>query len=183
MPDLPKFEWVVSGCLPNFQRTENWPHGHSLDGDGARTTLKKGSDGIICLASGVIGSKDASFNQNTTCRQLSTMGFFVHISNKRDGLLPASDAHCLGSIKKPGGVPGLSGDPYENRTRDSSVKGRRLNRLTNGPCFKVCKDKTLRYFIKIFHERILYFYIPVRFTRCYIIGLFCARLPMEVSIL
>ena len=25
------------------------------------------------------------------------------------------------------------GDPYENRTRDSAVKGRCLNRLTNGP--------------------------------------------------
>ena len=27
----------------------------------------------------------------------------------------------------------LSGDPYENRTRDTAVKGRCLNRLTNGP--------------------------------------------------
>ena len=26
-----------------------------------------------------------------------------------------------------------SGDPYENRTRDTAVKGRCLNRLTNGP--------------------------------------------------
>ena len=25
------------------------------------------------------------------------------------------------------------GDPYENRTRDTAVKGRCLNRLTNGP--------------------------------------------------
>ena len=27
----------------------------------------------------------------------------------------------------------VGGDPYENRTRDSAVKGRCLNRLTNGP--------------------------------------------------
>ena len=26
------------------------------------------------------------------------------------------------------------GDPYENRTRVTAVKGRCLNRLTNGPC-------------------------------------------------
>ena len=25
------------------------------------------------------------------------------------------------------------GDPYENRTRDAAVRGRSLNRLTNGP--------------------------------------------------
>ena len=28
---------------------------------------------------------------------------------------------------------GIRGDPYENRTRVSAVKGRCLNRLTNGP--------------------------------------------------
>jgi hypothetical protein len=44
MSDLPKFVWVVSDCLPNFQRAESRPHGHSLDVDGVGTTLKKGSD-------------------------------------------------------------------------------------------------------------------------------------------
>ena len=36
--------------------------------------------------------------------------------------------------QNPGQRPGqIDGDPYESRTRHSAVKGRRLNRLTNGP--------------------------------------------------
>lgn len=31
----------------------------------------------------------------------------------------------------------LFGDPYGNRTHDFAVRGRRLNRLTKGPCFQV----------------------------------------------
>ena len=30
-------------------------------------------------------------------------------------------------------MPGVFYDPYENRTRDCALRGRRLNRLTNGP--------------------------------------------------
>jgi hypothetical protein len=37
---------------------------------------------------------------------------------------------------------GYAGSTYGNRTRHSSVKGRRLNRLTNAPFFNWdCKDK------------------------------------------
>ena len=33
----------------------------------------------------------------------------------------------------------FTGDPCENRTRDTAVKGRCLNRLTNGPdLYKIC---------------------------------------------
>ena len=37
------------------------------------------------------------------------------------------------------------GDPYGNRTHDSAVKGRRLNRLTNGP-----KEKTAQQTYAVF---------------------------------
>ncbi len=50
-----------------------------------------------------------------------------HTGNRRNRSL---------QIKKPTGiVPAGFCSPYEIRTRDSSVKGRRLNPLTNGPFF------------------------------------------------
>ena len=54
------------------------------------------------------------------------------------------------------------GSPYENRTRDSSVKGMRLNPLTNGPfCFWECKDiGTDIYIQKIFKN------LTILFTEC-----------------
>ena len=42
--------------------------------------------------------------------------------------LPAADQIDITSLWF-----GIRGDPYENRTRVSAVKGRCLNRLTNGP--------------------------------------------------
>ena len=35
------------------------------------------------------------------------------------------------------------GDPYENRTRDAGVRGRSLNRLTNGPFFGAVVESKL----------------------------------------
>lgn len=36
-------------------------------------------------------------------------------------------------MKKAPAEAGATGDPNENRTRDSALRGRRLNRLTIGP--------------------------------------------------
>lgn len=40
MPDLPKFVWVLFGCLPQFQRTESRWYWHSLDGGWANVARK-----------------------------------------------------------------------------------------------------------------------------------------------
>ena len=42
----------------------------------------------------------------------------------------------------------FSGDPYENRTHDCALRGRRLNRLTNGPYYTVfATDNIIPHFI------------------------------------
>lgn len=166
MPDLPKFVWVLFGCLPQFQRTESRWYWHSMDGDGRISPENR----VLARCAGHPGSSDPGMEsviENHDMHQRNPkIRSFTHITNTLEMMMPNCGYHCVEGIKKPGAMPGLLCDPYENRTRDSSVKGRRLNRLTNGPCLKVCKDKTLRYFIKIFHERILYFYIPGSFTAC-----------------
>lgn len=59
----------------------------------------------------------------------------------------------------------LFGDPYENRTRDSAVRGRRLNRLTNGP-YK-WENSSLSLSISYLKQKCKYFWGKIQ--RAYII--------------
>lgn len=65
--------------------------------------------------------------------------------------------------KKPSIIGWFYGDPTGNRTRDSAVRGRRLDRLTIGPfqfiysirCFFNMQENILRYllrFMRIFNS-------------------------------
>src|SRR5690625_5941542 len=56
-----------------------------------------------------------------------------------------------------------NGDPYGTRTRDTAVKGRCLNRLTNGPCnYYVEKIMFLINFLKYLSETNESYYIQIK---------------------